>query len=513
MPTEKPYRFTDRRRWAPGAAQVVESARPHPQRKFHAGFDRDASRIIQGTDRRALMSIGRWLYWNDPIVRGCINDIANISSGSLSVQFNGVNQAWGETAEDWLGDHDRMCCIRGYPYTMQVLSRLAVIHRLIDGDCFFLLTEGESGWPLLQFIPAHRVRGDFAKANVTNVNGEIQDSPWADYPVRDGVIMDDYGRPLAYRVWDDMTFDFRDVDAANMVHVYDAEAGDQIRGISCLAASIGDFSDLGETRRFELIAQKLGASIALTETNETGTPPDDASQIIGADSSMTTDDKPPVYGTEMHGGEVRYFRAGSGSKLEALNYDRPSNNQREFAREIARNALHGLGWSIDYSLDPTRIGGAPARIVVEKINRTLSNIREHTLFPFRRRVDGWRIAKAEKAGFLPPSTGNDWRAWSYKGASDLTADAMYSAQVTELELSKGLTSLRVECAKRGHDWQQVVRDKVQEAVFIRDECAKAGIDPLEIRVIATQSTQTLNDPNADDANTAPANTKGSDNAD
>lgn len=493
MPAQAPYKFTDRRRWAPGASQMLEAARPSQQRKSHIGFDRDTPRLIHGSDRRSLMSIGRWLYWNDAIVRGAVNDMATIASGHLSMQFVGEDAEWGQQAEDWLAEHDRFCCIRGYPYTMQVLTRLVVIHRIVDGDCFFILTEGQNGYPLLQFIPANRVRGDFSKAGM-NPLGESANAPWADYPVTDGVITDDYGRALAYRVYDDQTQMFTDIDAANMVHVYGVEAGDQNRGVSALAASIGDLTDLGETRKFELIAQKLGSAISVVEHNETGTAPEDASVIIGGDDSTEGDSKPPVYGQEMLGGEVRYFRAGSGSKLDTLNFDRPTNNQREFAREIARNALHGLGWSIDYSLDPSRVGGAAMRIVVEKLNRTMGDLREHTLFPFRRRVDGWRVAKAEKAGLLPSSSGNDWRSWMYKGAPDLTADAMYSAQVMELELSKGLTSEAVECNKRGADWENVMDQKIAYSVRLRDKCAAAGIDPSEVRIIAKQSTQTFNDP-------------------
>lgn len=499
-----PIKTNDRQRWYTGAAQVADAAKPSLQRRSHLGFDRDSQRTIQGADRRALLSISRWLYWNDSIIRGAINDIATIAAGHLAMQFSGADAAWGKQAETWLDDHDRFCSIRGNPYTMQVLSRLVVLHTLIDGDCFFLLTEGASGWPLLQFIPAHRVRGDFPKANNTIGPDGISvqsDAPWADLPVTDGVIVDDYGRPQAYRVYDDFATSYRDIDAANMVHVFDVQAGDQIRGVSTLAASIQDMGDLGETRRYELIAQKLGASIALVENNETGDTPTDASQIIGADDATDDGTLAPVLGKQMRGGEIQYFRAGTGSKLEALDFDRPSQNQREFAREVARNALHGIGWSIDYSLDPTRIGGAPARIVVEKLNRTLRNIRDHVLIPFRRRVDGWRVAKAEKAGFIPASAGSDWRSWTYKGSADLTADAMYSAQVMELELAKGITSEFAEAQKRGVDFETIVDQRVAAAVLIRDKCKAAGIDPTEVRLIASQSTQTFTDPAQDTGTT------------
>ena len=85
---------------------------------------------------------------------------------------------------------------------------------------------------------------------------------------------------------------------------------------------------------------------------------------------------------------------------------------------------------------------------------------------------------------------------------------MYSAQVMELELGKGITSEVIECNKRGVDFEAVVKQRVKAAVLIRDECKKAGIDPSEVRILAKQSTQTFNDPAQNDAPAKPKDSNG-----
>jgi len=499
MASSVPIATNPRLRLLGAGPQISEAARPSYQRLSHNGFDRDHSRLVSYQDRRVLLSTSRWLYANIPAVEAAVNEQAEIVAGNLAVQFDGEDKAWGDAAEAWLGEHDRIADIRGAPFSMQLIDHFVVVQSLRDGDFFIHLTSVGDEYPQLQSIPAHRVRGDFAKAPKANDGPPEYADAFVDYTVRDGVVCNDWGRALAYMVWDDVQTSWRYIPAQDMVPCFCPRHADQLRGVPAMASSIIHWQDREEFLKFELQGMKLAASIALIESNETGGPPTEAGQLVAATNDPDTGALlPATYGQQMLGGEVRYFAGKSGGKLEALVSDRPTQNQREFVRDVARDALAAMGWSIDFSLDPSRVGGAPHRSVVERINRTVKFRRDNLLFPVRRRIDGWRIAKAIKLGFLPPN--DQWHSWRYTGAADLTADARYSYDVAAGEISKGLTSVQRECARRGVEWEDMQDEQIEAERRLLEKCAIAKVNPDHVRQFASNSTQTFQP----DANPAPA---------
>lgn len=455
--------------------RISQAAIGSQQRRARTGFDRDSANLYSGTDRLLLMSMGRWLYANNSLVAGSVDDQAAIVSGELTPQFAGNDAAWGTLAEQWLEDHDRLCDVRGDHYPMQTLQRLWMLHIIRDGDVGVIFTEGAGGYPLLQTIPSHRIKGD-GKAG--------PESPWNGYRLVDGVIVNDVGRPLAYRVHDDARASFQDISAVDMKLRFLPRYADQVRGFSALGCAMVDFQDVDEVRRFELVAQKLAASIVLAETNETGLPPDSAESMLGEDTTETNPDANIAMHT-MQGGEIRYFRSGTGGKLEALMADRPTPAQQQFADSIIRQAMAGMGWSIDYFLDPSKVGGASMRVVVERINRHVGMMRTQCLFPLARSVDAWRIAKAMKEEMLPWS--DDWFRWRYQGAANITADAKYSADVSAMRVELGLSSPQDESASIGKDWEQVQDQQIAYAIRFREKCAAAKISPDAVKAIAANA--------------------------
>ena len=457
--------------------RISQAAIGSQQRRARTGFDRDSANLYSGTDRLLLMSMGRWLYANNSLVAGSVDDQAAIVSGELTPQFAGSDSEWGALAEQWLEDHDRLCDVRGDLYPMQTLQRLWMLHIIRDGDVGVIFTEGAGGYPLLQTIPAHRIRDN-------GVGTAGSDSPWNGYRIVDGVIVNDVGRPLAYRVYDDARTTYQDISAVDMKVRFLPRYADQVRGFSALGCAMVDFQDIDEVRRFELVAQKVAASIVLAETNETGLPPATAESMLGEDSTESNPDANIAMHT-MRGGEIQYFRSGTGGKLEALKADRPTPAQQQFADSIIRQAMAGMGWSIDYFLDPSKVGGAAMRVVVERINRHVGMMRSQCLFPLARSVDAWRIAKAIKEGMLPPS--DDWYRWRYQGAANITADAKYAAQVSEIRMERGLSSPQIEAAQIGNDWEHVMDQQIAFAIRFREKCAEAGISTDEVKAINTNS--------------------------
>lgn len=477
MPAEAPYKVRDRRRLF-GAPDTVSFSEPvrdkfKGQRRWYSHYDTDSPRLIGRESRRTLLTLGRVLYQNASIVRGALNEMASLATSSFIPQFDGQDADWGDAAEDWLYDHDRVCDVRGAPYCMDSINRLIVLSVLRDGDCFVLLTEAENGWPMFQVVPSHRVGCRDGEPNIIEVG------PWAGNMLVDGAVVNAFGRAVAYKVLGDDPADDRFIDTASLLPVFAPDWVDQVRGISALASALIDFQDIHESRRLELVAQKLLAALTLVESNETGMS-DTAAEIVR--TAATTDVPGDItYSQEYYGGEVRYFRAGTGSSIQPVVGDRPTANQREFCDSIVRQALHGLGWSYDFSLDPTGAGGANSRLVIEKVNARLAEIRNKMLGPVRRVMDGYRIAKAIKLRLLPAS--DEWMKWAYQGPAKVTADAKHASDVAKQELQLGLTTLRKAAAERGEWWQDLIDQKLTEAEYIVSEADKRGIPLTMIQML------------------------------
>ena len=167
-------------------------------------------------------------------------------------------------------------------------------------------------------------------------------------------------------------------------------------------------------------------------------------------------------------------------------------NQREFSADVIRKAIHAMGWSVDFFLDATRIGGASMRVVVDNINATLDTLRSITV---RRRkwIDAWRIAKAIKNGRIPHN--DEWWKWEYQFASRITADRKYDSQTTINEMVSGVGTQADACASKGLWWQDVNKQKERE---LEDKLtrAQAIADKFKITIQEVMPHLGLIHPNA-----------------
>lgn len=460
------------KKWASGYSNsnhLVVGATQTTDRKQVQLLDKDTHRTITPLGRRTLMTLGRWLYWNVSAVRGAVDEMTDLSVETFIPQFEGANQEWGDRVEQWLREHDKICDVRGWPYDMAAYRKNLVRGRIVDGELHTLLTETPEGYPMIQAIPAHRIG---SQPGLTFVQGGQYDGA----RIIDGVIVDEQGRAIAYRVMGENGEwgTFRDISARDLFPTFSISTADQLRGISDLGASCFDWQDAKEARAFELISQKIAASIGLIETNETGEA-DKSKRLLNRTSANFGT---PAAGTPtplsttatetIDGVSIRYHRAGSNAKLEAYRADRPTANQQAFRDDVIREALNGMGWSFDYSYNPTKINGGPLRVVVDRLNRKLDSIRS-MVRKTQTRVDGWRVAKVmdtpgrtDKKMVLFPFD-PDWFRWSYQGPAVLTADAKYNSDVDMQERKAGMKTLAKSTAERNGYWRDVRNQLETEA--------------------------------------------------
>lgn len=503
----KPYRITDRRSSFGYAStdNLIESATQNNSRQTVSQLNYDTHRNISRTGRRTLVSLGRWLFANFPTVQGVIREQADMAIATYVPQYAGRNKRWGVKAEEWLNNwHERMI-VSGLDY--YDFCNILIMAAMVDGDLGLLLSETTDEYPQVQLIPCHRI-GIYA-ATDTVISGR-----WKGRRIVDGVIINDYSRPIAYEVGESDYFSqsTRYISANDMMLANYPDYCDQYRGISMLASGLLDWKDVAERRRFELIAQKAGAALTLVISNESGEA--DPSKNLVKNIGTFKDDENDVANNAVDefaklgfdGGMVHYLKAGSAENIKSFQNDRPAKSAMEHEDVIVQAALHGVGWSRDYSLNPAKVGGAPMRVVVERINRTLKK-RRRLAAKVMKRLDSFGIAKAMALGILDPDV--DWYKWNYQHPGDITADKKYDNDVAMSRLNRGLTSEKREAAKLGADELEILDEKIAYEKELQRRCKKAGVEPGAIR----QLTPNGNAPAETGANSAPPPDKPEDNND
>jgi hypothetical protein len=501
----------------PRGNQLIASATQTKDRKTTPLLDYDVHRSVSGLGRRTLLSVGRRLYYDSHAIRGAVKERAEYASSTFLPQYYGRNPAWGVRAEAWLENHDRICDVAGQPYNMRLYRRNLLISLDRDGDMLTVLVDAGNGFPMIQCIPGHRVgwKEETAIARVRL----YQDSLWIDgrqvatkaqqwlrltfgrelfedpieFDARiiDGVIITDTNTPIAYRVntsQETYRFDsYVDVSARDSFLSFIPEFNGQLRGFSQLGITALPLIDISESDNLELISQKVGAAISLIEKNAEGeAPPGDSDGFPVASAGTSSEsDYAEEFATDS-GAMIRYLRSGDpNTSIETMKFDRPSANQQNFRNAKLRDAFAGIDWSIDFSLDPTKVGGAQSRVLVDKLNRNLQALRDLALTPACVRIDGWRVAKAIKIGSL--SFDPDWWMWSHQGPARITADAKYDSDVDAQEISRGIKTRRRAIANRG-EYIDDVDAEIERDGEMRWAVAKRIADKFNIDIVAAYNS-------------------------
>jgi hypothetical protein len=424
---------------------------------------KDTNELVSATAWRRTMSLGRVMFANFDIIRGALIEQANLSL-PLIPQYTGSDREWGrQYGEPWLYEWHKINNVRGPSYSQDYTNRVTLIETKVDGDHFIHLTASETGYPMLQSIRAHRI-GDRNGGSTIR----LESGPYRGLWMTNGVIHNEYGRPLAYNLLGETEQDDEPISARDMVQCMRPDYADQMRGLSHLAASAIRFSSVDVLREFEMRAHQLSASIALIEHNETGTADEAAAAV-----EIPTDDNPGTASglvTQTHeAGMVKYYKSGSGD-LTGFTYDRPGMNAQNFEKSILRGALYGIEWDADFALALQQPAGAWARTIIEKIRRSIIN-NQTMLANVQRISDGYGIAKAIKRGEIPAPSDGDWYSWEFQGPPRITADTGNEERVKREKYLIGALTLKAWEGEQGNWWEET---REQREIEVNDLLERAS---------------------------------------
>jgi len=413
-----------------------------------------------------LRSDSRYIYASSSTVNGAVMQKAGkIYGGSWRFQSHSEDAEFVKAVEADMENIDRIIDIRGPQYPWRRSVKIESKSLDVDGDLFALLTETKTGFPQIQYLEAHRI----GQTNYDN-DDRVQEGKYKGLKIKSGIIYNEYGREVAYRVLDEDGENWRDISARDMVHITDPDWFSQGRGVPTIAAGMLDWYDLAEVRDFEKIAQKVNAALTLKETTPTGKK-DVANSLMNGQGGASN---APFQSELINGGLIRYLR--NSDKLEAHESNRPSDGFLKFSDKIEASAFLALRWRREM-LDSSAVGGAGVRAFQRDINDAICD-RVDVLAAYRKRIALYIIAKRAKQGVykLPA----DWMKCSFTKPREFTVDDGNSRKADRDDLRAGLASENDILARRGYD---PIEYTVKRAEYLaeRDEIAKRfGIDPVRL---------------------------------
>lgn len=423
----------------------------------------DAKQEITSRDRVEIIRLTRYLEKNNPFVNAAVQASLTyaVSNGFRYVPQSGDFE-YNRQARGLVADLYTRPEITG-KYNDRDLLRLALRAYKIDGECFFIKTRHPSdGMPCLQAIEAHRiVQPDIASDG----------SGWVD-----GIKFDRQGRPLAYAVKNDQG-KFQYYRAESIIHFYNPERFSGTRGISPYQVAVNTLRDRAEILEAEKLACKSFSQKAFVLHTPAGEFDESDAGILGrkatngngnAGGGCTTEDDI----SQAFGGQS--IALGPGEDLKAFDFpNRPSPAWMGFDTALQRDAAIGLGLPLDFLIDPTKINGTVARMVIKQAEKVFNAdqvlLDQKLLRPFLR----YALAVYIEMGLLPAVEGWERMAFQYPKSISVDLGRDVGAAIREVEL--GIRNPRDIIEENQDEYEAQVIERLDDFAWAKAEAEKRGL--------------------------------------
>jgi lambda family phage portal protein len=408
----------------------------------------DSREDITGLDRMRLVALSRKCYYNNAIVKSAITDIARYAvGGGIRVMPKSGDESWDEKAKDWWSSWCVYPEVSGkfdFP-TLQLLISEALDR---DGEIFIVLTKTKDGTRAqLQVVEGHRVQ--------TPPEHDGKDNFF------DGVQIDNFGRAKAYYILQN-DGSFRRIDAEDMVHIFEPERADQVRGYPRIAVAINTVLDRDELLRLEMQATKAASTISMVAISKNG----GGAGIFGP----TTQDDQKTLETVWGGGAL--IRLRGDQDLKSFQLNRPNDRLDQHLEQYIRAACLGLQLPYEFVWDSSKVSGANTRLVTAKAARRFEQRQNLLIAQALRRIWRYAIAVAIKNGELPATPG--WNSTSWICPRSITVDHGRDAQSDIALVEAGLMSREEYFGSYGQDWEE------QTSQISKEKALLGPVAPVQI---------------------------------
>lgn len=444
-------------------------------------LDYDIRSMLSEHKHRVMISDGRNIVKSYSALAGAVSQKADMVSTNLwEPVFEGDDQDWGEQAENALARHLISCDVKGATLRFANAYRIASWLLDVDGDLFRVkVIDKKTGLPKVQSFEAHRVGSPstarlFNPAWFRDFDSETRAfaSSLDGATVQSGIVTGEYGEELAIIITDG-TYRYNPVGlipASRYWHITEPEWYSELRGMPKVIYAIYDWYDLKETREAEKIKQKVQSKLSVTEDNSTGYSP--ARPTAGVAKSNGVPDVHPL-----ENGMIRFFKSGSGNKLQFLNSNTPGDSWQRFQQAIEQGAFYALNWNRAL-LDPSGLSSANMHSVAEQINFSIFKRFDNLEF-FARQELQWYVSGLIGVGRIPNNP--EWYKWTVAQPPEYQVNQSRNNAATIESLRAGTeTHPRIIRAKGGRPLKWL-REEAKFLKQARELAEKEGL-PFEMLV-------------------------------
>lgn len=459
----KPTKFVDRVAAAFGFSRMIEAVNHRSEERGYVYAQaQDSSVDLSSYDRTRLMALSRKCFYNNAIVRGAVRDKAMYSVGSgigIRPQAMSGDAAWDEAAEMWWQNWSRTPEISGR-HDMRSLQMMVSEAIDRDGEIFAILTARTDGTPAVQMVEAHRI--------------ESPDTSAGDTGVVDGVKLDQFQRPLGYFIGEGEQYPrrHREIKADAMLHIYEPERSDQVRGYPAIGVALNSVLDRDELLRFEMMAAKAGSSIGLVIKNATGN--------IGAEGFLGDFNKDPSGNLTRENifGAGLVPRMKNTEDIQSFIMNRPNEKLDAHLEQYIRATAIGLGLPYEFIWDTSAIGGVAQRFIIQKAARCFAARQDVLVNAFLAKLWRYAIARAISRKELPLVAG--WREVGWQTPRSITVDVGREALARRDDVKAGLMTLSDFFGEQGINWKEAVTEIAAEREFAATLGVSIGVEQAKL---------------------------------
>jgi capsid protein len=370
-------------------------------------------------------------------------------------------------------------------HSFKKLVQLAAEERPIDGDCGFVIRRSGEGLKL-QLVPATRI-------------GNPNDTAVASNNYYQGIITNDFGQPVAYRIYrvdrNGVYFGAEDIPANQFAHYFDPNRSDQYRGVSDLASGIQTARMLHEILQAEKAGVRFSSQQAALIFNDRGTA--NPRNLFQPNPTMTLPNGQQQKNELTEVGMIRYFQ--NSDRVEVMP-SRPSQAFTGFVQHLMHEISLSVGIPEGVLFGTSDFRGPSVRAEFAAADRVFTKqqgvLTDKVLDPIKDAVILDAIARGEIA---PPTllagetmvqalrraTKGEWRF-----PAKLSIDVGRESAANMNENRQGAKSLQEIAAEEGTDAFSRLEQIAIEAGFVKELAVKYGVPETAIRLTTTSLPST-----------------------
>lgn len=438
------------RNWLSSLFNRYEGATYTTSRSYVPAAVQDARADLGKCTREELVRKSRYWEKNDALYNRLCDLFESYTVGAgLVLQPSSQDDSWNKAAREWWSAWERYCDLTSRQ-TFGTVQSLIARAWFVDGECFVVLTRGESGRPRIQVIEAHNVS---TPAKLSASEGKT---------IIDGIKVDGVGRPTGYYINGSL------VAADSVIHVFEPNRPGQYRGIPFCHAVLNDIHDLSDLQLLEMQRARQAAEVSNIITTSSGEL--DAAQArrnriaVGAaetGNASTRDD----YYRSVFGASARVLRRGDDFKQFKI--ESPSDATRALWLNLEEKICAGIGMPRILAY-PGSMQGTVYRGALDMAN-SFFRVRSSVLGECFRRIYefsmGWAVSNDAA---LKTNTPDDWYSVNIQPPRAVNVDVGRNSSAQLAELEAGATTLDDIYSPLGKDWREQLRKRKAELDYITE---------------------------------------------